>query len=65
MIIQNQMKMKYIKKKQNINQHILYLYNEEISVLYDIMNELLDNKEICNPILSLKTFKIIGIYNYF
>jgi len=28
------------------------------------MNELLDNKEICNPILSLKTFKIIGIYNY-
>ena len=28
------------------------------------MNELIDNKEICNPILSLKTFKIIVIYNY-
>ena len=23
-----------------------------------------DNKEICNPILSLKTFKINEIYNY-
>jgi len=28
------------------------------------MNEMIDNKEICNPILSLKEFKIIGIYNY-
>ena len=41
--------------------YIIHLYNEEISVSYDIIDE---NKEICNPILSLKTFKLIGIYNY-
>ena len=30
------------------------------------MNELIDNKEIkyCSPILSLKTFQIIGRYNF-
>ena len=38
--------------------YIIHLYNKEISVSYDIMNSLIDNKEICNPILSLKTFKI-------
>jgi len=43
--------------------YIIYLYHEEISVSYDIRNEIIDNKEIC-PILSLKEFKIIGIYNY-
>ena len=52
--------------KENIEYksiYIIHLYNEEISVSYDKMNEMINNKEIC-PILSLKEFKIIGIYNY-
>ena len=46
--------------------YILHLYDGKISVSYERINELIDNKEIkyYNPILSLKTFKIIGIYNY-
>jgi len=53
--------------KENIEYksiYIIHLYNEEISISHDIMNELIDNKEISIPILSLKTFKIIGISNY-
>ena len=54
----------YKEKKQYESIYIIHLYNEEISVSYDIMNESIDNEEICSPILSLKTFKLIGIYNY-
>ena len=53
----------YKENKEYKSIYIIHLYNEEISVSYDIMNELIDNKKIC-PILSLKTFKIIGINNY-
>ena len=54
----------YKENKEYKSIYIIHLYNEEISVSYDIMNEMIDNKEAYNPILSLKEFKIIGIYNY-
>ena len=54
----------YKENKEYKSIYIIHFYNEEIGVSYNIMNEMIDNKEICNPILSLKEFKIIGIYNY-
>ena len=54
----------YKENKEYKSIYIIHIYNEEISVSYDIMNEMIDNKEAYNPILSLKEFKIIGIYNY-
>ena len=48
----------YKENKEYKSIYIIHLYNKEISVSYDIMNSLIDNKEICNLILSLKTFKI-------
>ena len=68
------------KKKENIELeyknksiYILHYPNEELSVSYGLMNNIIDNMTInhyCNteegssgsPILSLKTFKIIGIH---
>ena len=53
--------------------YILHYPNEELSVSYGLINDVIDNKTInhyCNteegssgsPILSLKTFKVIGIH---
>ena len=44
--------------------YIIYYQNEEINVLYGIIDDKIDNKKIKNGsiILSLETFKIIGIY---
>ena len=52
--------------KEKIEYKSIYMihFNEKISILFDIINKLIDKKEICNPILSLKTFKLIGIYDY-
>ena len=58
---------------KNKSIYILHNPNEELSVSYGLMNKIIDNKKIyhyCNtgegssgsPILSLKTFKIIGIH---
>ncbi len=49
------------KEKNEYTKYIIRLYNEEISISYDIINEI---KKIYNPILSLKIYKLIGIYNY-
>ena len=53
--------------------YIIYYQNEEVSVSYDLIDEIKDNNKInyyyrieeglsSNPILSLKTFKVIGIH---
>ena len=50
---------------ENKSIYIMHYINETLSVSYCIINYLMNNKKIeygC-PILSLKTFKIIGIYN--
>ena len=60
----------YIYKDEvnlNYNNKLIYIINyqnEEINVLYGIINDIKDNKKIknCSIILSLETFQIIGIY---
>ena len=63
------LELEYIKKSA----YILHYPNEELRVSYGIINDLFDNKTInhfCNtedgssgsPILSLKTFQVIGIH---
>ena len=44
--------------------YIIHYPNEELSVSYGLINDLIDNKKIKfgSPILSLKTFKVIGIH---
>ena len=60
-------------QKQNIKIYIIYYQNEEVSVSYDLIDKIKDNNKIkyycrieeglsSNPILSLKTFKVIGIH---
>ena len=62
-IYKNKENLELINKNRFI--YILHYYNEEVSVSYSILNDLIGNKEIKSviPILSLKTFKVIGIYN--
>ena len=63
------LELEYIKKSV----YILHYPNEELRVSYGLTNDLIDNKTInhfCNtedgssgsPILSLKTFQVIGIH---
>ena len=61
-IYKNKENLELINKNRFI--YILHYYNEEVSVSYSILNDLIGNKEIKSviPILSLKTFKVIGIY---
>ena len=58
---------------ENESIYILHYPNSELSVSYGLINDIIDNKKInnyCNtskgslgsPILSLKTFKVIGIH---
>ena len=55
------------KEKLEYNNKLIYIINyqnEEINVLYGLINDIIDNQEIeyGSIILSLETFKIIGIY---
>ena len=55
------------KVKIRYNYKLIYIinyHNQEINVLYGIIDDIIDNKKIKNVsiILSLETFKIIGIY---
>ena len=49
---------------ENKSIYIMHYINETLSVSYCIINDLINNKKIeyGSPILSLKTFKIMGIY---
>jgi len=55
------------KEKFEYNNKLIYIINyqnEELNVLYGLINDIIDNQEIeyGSIILSLETFKIIGIY---
>ena len=52
------------EEKENKSIYMIHLQNEEISISYSLINDIIDDRKSGSPILSLKTFKVIGIHYY-